>query len=199
MGGCCHTAGTRSKRAARSTPHRPGQFIGGAGTASSPLRLQKRRRPRGRGRPYPNAANITNWRSRVAKPQACQEKRAPLPRTLARRQAGQPGGLADGSGSSFRAKGGTTTGKAHRMVEHPGGVPEPAPTCYRSQLQQAQRPVSHPCRGADQLLRRYAEVATPNAWRPPASLWQPSGFAESERPDSKAGAESHLAPNTLAF
>jgi hypothetical protein len=33
---------------------------------------------------------------------------------------GQPGGLSDGSRWSFRATGKTTTGKACRMVQHPG-------------------------------------------------------------------------------
>ena len=45
---------------------------------------------------------------------------------------GQPGGLAEGSRWSFRAKGGTTTGKPYRIVEHPGGVPEVGDIATRS-------------------------------------------------------------------
>ena len=84
----------------------------------------------------------------------------------------QPGGLADGSRWSFRAKGGTTTGKPRQMVAHPGGVPEPQ-THDRgnANLEQPMRQGWHPCRGARPFLPRCPEVAAPN--KPPATSGYP--------------------------
>jgi hypothetical protein len=80
--------------------------------------------------------------------------RASQPWTESRSPVGansQPGGLREGSRWSFRAHGETTTGKPRRMAEHPGGVPDPARTCYgvaRSSWLGSDQSGTH-CRGAD--------------------------------------------------
>ena len=98
---------------------------------------------------------------------------------------GQPGGLPEGSRSSFQGKGGTTTGKRVSQAGAPrqGCQTQPIVVIYPDPRLQAERPLWHPCRGARPLLRRCPEVAAPkNPRRPPATVWQPSGLNDPECP-----------------
>jgi hypothetical protein len=77
------------------------------------------------------------------------------------------------------------------MVEHPGGVPDPARACCRLACSSGlcSDESGTACWGAGHLLRCYPEVASPTPGRPAATFWQPSGLTDPEHPNSRANPE----------
>ena len=99
----------------------------------------------------------------------------------------QPGGLADGSRWSCRAKRGTTTGKPRRIGRAPrrGARPGSDVLDLPSNLHRDESGTpGRGCRRSPAPLpggRR-----PPNPRRPPATLWQPFGLTDPECPNSTA-------------